>query len=82
MGLYMRVVIGEFLRVPFVEFTTDSRSLLPLVTSTHEPVERINKVYLAAIRDAFLNGNLNAVHCSPVQNLLADALTNENMEID
>lgn len=77
MGFYMRSVIAEVLGVPAVGLTTDSCSLMALATSIHDPEERLNKIYLAAIREALENGDLKTVHWSPGQKLLADANTND-----
>lgn len=53
MGLYLMAVIAEVLQTPAVEFTTDSRSLVALATSIHEPEEHLNQVDLAAKFEAF-----------------------------
>ena len=43
-----------------------------------EPEERLNKVDLAAIREAYDDGELDAVHWCPGQKILSDALTKDN----
>lgn len=77
-GLYLREVMAEICTIPHVELTVDSTSLQSLSTSIKEPEERLNKVDLAAIREAFDNGELNAVHWCPGPKLLSDALTKDN----
>ena len=61
-----------------IELTMDSRALQNLATSIKEPIERLNKVDLAVMREAYDQGKLRAVIWSPGQKLLADALTKDN----
>lgn len=77
-GLYMREIISELCDPPKSELTVDSTSLQFLSTSIKEPEERLNKVDLAAIREAFDSRELNAVHWCPGPKLLSDALTKYN----
>lgn len=77
-GLYLREIISELCATPHVELTVDSTALQSLSTSIKEPEERLKKVDLAAIREAFDNGTLNAVHWCPGPKLLSDALTKDN----
>ena len=60
------------------ELTVDSTSLPSLSRSIKEPEERLNKVDLASIREAFDEGDLTAVHWCPGKQLLADPLTKDN----
>ena len=63
---------------PPTELTVNSSSLASLATSIKEPEDRLNKFDLAAIREAYDEGDVNAVNCCPGQKLLADALTKDN----
>ena len=61
-----------------MSLTIDSRSLQALASSVKEPVERLNKVDLAVIRESFDSGVLGAIVWCPGRELLADALTKDN----
>ena len=60
------------------ELTIDSASLQALSTSIKEPEEKLKKVDLAIIREAFDDGKLQAVHWCTGTKLIADSLTKEN----
>lgn len=77
-GLYIREILAELDDAPQTELTVDSSALQSLSTSVKEPEERYNKVDLAAIREAYDDGLLNAVYWCPGTKLLADALTKDN----
>lgn len=77
-GLYLRSILLELCCAHLTELTVDSSSLASLSTSIKEPEEKLNKVDLAAIREAYDDGDLDAVHWCPGQKLLADALTKDN----
>ncbi len=77
-GLYIKSIMLELKLPTLAELTVDSTSLLSLSTTVKEPEERLNKVDLAAIREAYDDGALHAVHWCPGQKLVADALTKDN----
>ncbi len=63
-----------------IEFTTDSRSLFNLASTTKEPTERLNKTDLSAIRESFDDGAIRRINWCPGYYLVADALTKDNRE--
>lgn len=77
-GMYIQEVLVNMHCVAPTELTIDSDALLSLSTSVKEPEERYNKVDLAAIREAYDDGQLSAVLWCPGAKLLADALTKDN----
>lgn len=77
-GLYLQHLLRGMHVIHPTELTVDSTSLQSLSTSIKEPEERLNKVDLASIREAFDEGDLTAVHWCPGKQLLADPLTKDN----
>ena len=77
-GRYLRSIMQELRFTPPTEPTVDSSSLASLATSIKEPEERLNKVDLAAIREAYDDGDLNAVNWCPGKKLLSDALIKDS----
>ena len=57
-------------------------SLQALPTSIKNPKEKLNKIDLVIIREAFDDGKLHAVHWCPGTILIADTLTKENPSTD
>ena len=77
-GLYLKALISSITLPPPTELTIDSSSLQTLSTSVKEPEEKLNKVGLASIREAYDDGELAAVHWCPGPKLLPDAFTKDN----
>eukprot|EP00171_Calliarthron_tuberculosum_P001417 IDg1417t1 len=78
MALYLQEVQAELTYRPGVELTVDSHSVFNLSTSTKQPEEALNKIDLAAMREAFHPRKLRAVNWCPGYYLCADALTKDN----
>lgn len=75
---YIQILLGELLYHHPAEITFDSRSLFDLATTVHEPLEPMNKVDLAAIRQLFRPNGINAISWSPGHYNATDALTKNN----
>ncbi len=80
MASYLASLAAELMYSHKIEFTTDSRSLFNLASTTKEPTERLNKKDLAAIREAFESGLIKGINWCPGYYLVADALTKDNRE--
>ena len=78
MTLLFQKLVSEILYKHKTERLVDSRSTFKLATSTKEPEEPLNKVDIAAIRQAFNNNKLQTVSWCPGYYLAADALTKDN----
>ena len=79
-ALYIAAVLREILYDHDVHLATDSRSLFSLATSIRDPEESLNKLDLAAIRQAFENGMLRRICWCPGYYIIADTLTKNNRE--
>eukprot|EP00171_Calliarthron_tuberculosum_P018277 IDg18277t1 len=75
---YLQHLLAELTYTPKTELTSDSRSVFSLVTSTKQPTEALNRIDIAAMREAFSNCSLRAVNWCPGYYLVADALTKDN----
>jgi len=60
------------------ELTVDSKSTFGLITTTKEPEEKLNKVDLAIMRDAYNIGIIDAISWCPGSYHAADPLTKDN----
>ena len=76
--LYIQELILPLMKQPLPELTIDSSSLHSLATSVKEPEEKYNKVDLAAIKEAFDEGKINAIHWCPGTKLIAYSLSKHN----
>eukprot|EP00171_Calliarthron_tuberculosum_P004551 IDg4551t1 len=77
-AIYLQELLNELLYWHPMDFSTDSRSLFTLITTTKEPEERRNKIDIAAMRNAFDIGQLRSINWIPGYYLIADALTKDN----
>lgn len=76
--MYLRAIEEDITGLPpTAHLTVDATSLQSLSTSISQPEERANKIDLAAIREAYDDGRLDAVLWCPGSKLLADPLTKE-----
>lgn len=76
--LYIKAILSGVNIHHDLQLTIDSTSPASSSTSVREPQKRLNKCDLAAIREAFDDGKLGAVHWCPGQKLLANTLTKDN----
>lgn len=56
----------------------ESRALFDLTTTEHEPVEPMNKIDLAVMRELYSLERVNSISWSPGQYYFTDALTKDN----
>lgn len=75
---YLQILKGELLYHHKAEITYDSRALFDLTTTIHEPLEPLNKVDLADMREVYTVNQINAVSWYPRQNNIGDALNKNN----
>ncbi len=80
MGLYLKALLAELTYDHELHLNSDSRSVFNLSSTTKEPEERVNKLDLAAMREAHENGELAVISRTPGYYLVADALTKDNRE--
>lgn len=78
MTLYLQNLLAEILHHHPAELIIDSRSLFKLATSTKEPEEALNKVDIAAIREAYSCQQIRTISWCPGYYLVADAMTKDN----
>lgn len=76
---YIQLLLGELLYHHQAEMTFDSRALFNLSTSVHEPVEALNKVDLAAIRELYNPSQVGTISWSPGHYNPTEALTKNNL---
>lgn len=76
--MYLKQLMSSFRLCVPMELTVDSSALQALSTSIKEPEERLNKIDLAVIREAFDEGHIQAVNWCPGPKLVADSLTKNN----
>lgn len=77
--LFIRVVLEDILnKPPTADLTIDSTALQSLYTIIKEPEERYKKIDIAATREAYDHGLLNAALWCPGPKLLVDPLTKDN----
>ena len=79
-GQYICNILEEVKYKHRLHLVSDSRSVYSLTSSTKEPEERINKVDLVAMHDAFEDGSLHKIIWCPGYYNVSDALTKDNRE--
>lgn len=76
---YYQILLAEVLYHHQAESDFDSRSLYDLTTTVHEPLEPLNKVDLASIRQLFLPSKIGTIAWIPGHYNISDALTKNNL---
>eukprot|EP00171_Calliarthron_tuberculosum_P003964 IDg3964t1 len=76
--LYLQQLLSELTYKHQAELTADSRSISNLIFTTKEPAEALNRVDIAAMREAFSKGALQAISWCSGHYLVADTMTKDN----
>lgn len=76
--LHIKAVLNDINFCPDLQLTVDSTTLDCLSTSITELQERLNKIDLTAIGEAFQEDELGAVHWCAEQKLLVESLTKDD----
>lgn len=76
--VYLKELLSEITYRPDAALLVDSRSLMNLATSVREPIEPLNKVDLAFLRENFLLSSINEIGWLPGYHNFADGMTKDN----